>query len=868
MVETSMNIWSLILGRVFQVTRRLKSGEPKGCSPSSFETDLVRLWRLWSLFLSRTETSEAGIRKRSMPLQHVEKVNLTLAKPQLLRKAAEAISQSSRFFTWRRLNFQKQQNPRRQEPPEDSVSSWESVIIYNQRSSPSMFLTRNDPQSEQIKALSLSPPGLTSFRSLRPGHEFPGLRQLRSAGDRKWLPTFYPEPLLRWPIRGLRKKLYLSRYQDLQSSRERVRIMEIKGALVLSFACLCALAGAREQRLELLRRLGDLLAPGERVLSGDALGTVIERLENRVQCSGVSCGKVEDFFTLAPALCLFLSDPLETCRAIRGGAWASESEKLIRSIISPHNKHGDSQEMQGLEKLFEGLEKHYQPETLEGETCLFVNLFQSCFSVKDVLEESGVGQDLTRSELDVVFGNILYHALRGDCMKTEDLPEPGFFLDYIFSRFTSNNLTLHDFEDLLVKLNLGGEAPDHEHLQEPQNLRGAPQRNISWDSACFSAAELWRIYRFNSSLTQDQFTQISPALLQQILSGGCSEISPDPITPDTLSTAERYGYATLANLVICLMALLGVSVLLFSRCTQMFQLCIQFCISLAVGSLTGDALLHLLPAFLGLHVHEQGHDHSQQSFTYVYKLLVLIGGIYIFYLMEGIFSIITRPEHHHEEDGSDVHHCDHGKVLQMYQREKQSKHSNSQADLVRKAIPPVNVLALVIAEKNEKSFLEPAVPKREQRLLPYMITIGDGIHNFADGLALGAAFSISWRSGLATSLAVLCHELPHELGDFAILLHCGVSVKRALLLNVGSSLSSFVGLYIALSVSTDSVAEEWISAVTAGLFLYVGLADMLPSLVHVDSKQPWLVFLLQNLGLLSGWAILLLLCLYEDQIGV
>lgn len=57
-----------------------------------------------------------------------------------------------------------------------------------------------------------------------------------------------------------------------------------------------------------------------------------------------------------------------------------------------------------------------------------------------------------------------------------------------------------------------------------------------------------------------------------------------------------YGYATLANILVCLMSVFGIVVLLFSVCTRVFELCIQFCISLAVGSLTGDALLHLIPS--------------------------------------------------------------------------------------------------------------------------------------------------------------------------------------------------------------------------------------------------------------------------------
>lgn len=163
----------------------------------------------------------------------------------------------------------------------------------------------------------------------------------------------------------------------------------------------------------------------------------------------------------------------------------------------------------------------------------------------------------------------------------------------------------------------------------------------------------------------------------------------------------------------------------------------------------------------------------------------------------------------------------------------------------------------------------------ELRLLPYTITLGDAVHNFADGLAVGAAFTASWKTGLATSLAVFCHEVPHELGeprgtrsawgrglrgvvgwgrgpgggvcaagrlgrsgslrperappaagDFAALLHAGLSVRRALQLNLASALTAFAGLYVALAVGVGEDSEAWILAVATGLFLYVALCDL------------------------------------------
>lgn len=147
------------------------------------------------------------------------------------------------------------------------------------------------------------------------------------------------------------------------------------------------------------------------------------------------------------------------------------------------------------------------------------------------------------------------------------------------------------------------------------------------------------------------------------------------------------------------------------------------------------------------------------------------------------------------------------------------------------------------------------------------------MHNFSDGLAIGAAFSAGLTGGISTSVAVFCHELPHELGDFAVLLKAGMTVKQAIVYNLLSAMMAYVGMLIGTAVGQYAInITLWIFAVTAGMFLYVALVDMLPEMLHGDGENeehgscPFGQFILQNLGLLLGFAIMLVIALYEDKI--
>jgi zinc and cadmium transporter len=112
-----------------------------------------------------------------------------------------------------------------------------------------------------------------------------------------------------------------------------------------------------------------------------------------------------------------------------------------------------------------------------------------------------------------------------------------------------------------------------------------------------------------------------------------------------------------------------------------------------------------------------------------------------------------------------------------------------------------------------------------------LILIGDALHNFIDGVVIASTFIVSIPLGLATSLAVIAHEVPQEIGDFAILLDSGFSKRRAFVYNYAASISTLPGAlvgYLALGAAKQFV--PYVLGVSAASFIYIAVADLVPGL--------------------------------------
>ena len=215
-----------------------------------------------------------------------------------------------------------------------------------------------------------------------------------------------------------------------------------------------------------------------------------------------------------------------------------------------------------------------------------------------------------------------------------------------------------------------------------------------------------------------------------------------------------YLYTLGSVLLVSAVSLVGICTLSLAEAQVRKYLFIL--VSLAVGALLGDALIHLIP------------EAFENSTSPTEISALIIGGILIFFILEKILHW-----HHHE-------------------------HADEEA-----TIHPTGRLIL----------------------------LSDGVHNFIDGLIIAASFLVSVEVGIATTLAVILHEIPQEIGDFGVLIHSGYSTGKALWFNFLSALLAVVGALLALLLgSSSAVWTSWLVPVAAGGFIYIALSDLIPEL--------------------------------------
>lgn len=197
-------------------------------------------------------------------------------------------------------------------------------------------------------------------------------------------------------------------------------------------------------------------------------------------------------------------------------------------------------------------------------------------------------------------------------------------------------------------------------------------------------------------------------------------------------------------------------------------------VALAAGTLLGDAFIHLIPESLEALENEA-----------LFATSILAGIVFFFFLEK-------EMRWHHAHHGSEEEHEGH-------ERFESASHT-----------PHTHLAPLVIA--------------------------ADGIHNMVDGMLIAATYAVSIPLGIATTIAVFLHELPQEIADFALLIHAGLSRSKALAVNFLSALTAFVGagLFFAAHAFAEGLAPL-IAAFTAGAFIYIAAADLIPEL-HTNTR--------------------------------
>ncbi|XP_063039648.1 metal cation symporter ZIP8 [Engraulis encrasicolus] len=418
------------------------------------------------------------------------------------------------------------------------------------------------------------------------------------------------------------------------------------------------------------------------------------------------------------------------------------------------------------------------------------------------------------------------------------------------------------------------------------------------NSECMSPEELleWHGLGNVSELTLSQLEVMCPAFLTQVLLPACPYVGPGDNKP---LSSEVWGYGFLSVTLINLAALLGLFLVPFTD-KPYFPKVLTYFIGLAIGTLFSNAVLQLIPEALGF---------DPKADNYILKAIGIFGGFYILFFTERVLKMALKLDHEHghshglpppsqqhqqhdgggggdgDGDGGGEEKTDMVTITSFSSSVSLNNlHSNSNTVSSGVSTSVANLI------NNDMTNGHAAAPDTQQervvfchwlrgerisniKTVAWMITLSDALHNFIDGLAIGASFTVSILTGFSTSIAIVCEEFPHELGDFVILLNSGMSVPQAVFFNLMSAMCCYLGLVLGIVLGSN-FAPNPIFAIAGGMFLYIALADMFPEMNNItnaaqrSATEKAIFFLIQNAGLLSGFSIILLITMFAGDISL
>lgn len=263
---------------------------------------------------------------------------------------------------------------------------------------------------------------------------------------------------------------------------------------------------------------------------------------------------------------------------------------------------------------------------------------------------------------------------------------------------------------------------------------------------------------------------------------------------------------------------------------------LNFLVSISVGSLLGDVAFHILPVVYA--------EHSNASGLHSFVL----AGIWVFFVFEKVLQ-----QYHHGHGHGDGHNHGHAS-------DHLSSHSGE--------IDAENRIVQGLLESSHDSIPESPISTHSSDRhshIGYLLILSDMLHNLVDGLAIGISFSASLDIGISTSIAVLFHEVPHELGDYVILISSGMPHMKAFLYSLATNATGFIGAVIGVLINEAKGIQPWVLAFTAGNFLYLALSDLIPEMLHDhrDSRKSYVSWISQNVGLVLGASLMFLIKSFE-----